>query len=232
MVENPYKTVEHRVSVAGQSPLYIRALADKQQFFDPDEKAAQRGISSAMWSLFGVLWPSCLKLAEEIAIRRPSPSARVLELGCGLALPSLVAHRQGADVTASDLHPLAAGFLHDNLKRNGLPEMKYRVAAWGQALPLEKTPEAERLAPASQFDLIVGSDLLYERGAAEPLAMLMAQHAAKGAEVWVVDPNRGHRTAFTQAMVRHGFESKERRLDAPADGHAEAYSGRLLSFFR
>jgi len=47
----------------------------------------------------------------------------MLEVGCGLALASLVCHRRGIDVTASDCHPLASRFLLDNLRLNGLPSL-------------------------------------------------------------------------------------------------------------
>jgi hypothetical protein len=39
------------------------------------------------------LWPSGLALAAALAADPPSPGVRVLELGCGLALPSVVAAR-------------------------------------------------------------------------------------------------------------------------------------------
>jgi predicted nicotinamide N-methyase len=68
--------------------LFIRSLLDKQQFFDPDGAALALGISSAFWSLFGLLWPSGSKLAERLATRPVSVQERILELGCGLALAS------------------------------------------------------------------------------------------------------------------------------------------------
>jgi methylase of polypeptide subunit release factors len=57
-----------------------------------------------------------------------------LELGCGLALASLVIHRRGGDVTASDCHPLTEAFLKENLRLNHLPPMKYRTGNWGRAV--------------------------------------------------------------------------------------------------
>ena len=105
-----YLTHQSSVAIAGVADLQIRSLLDKQQFHDPLSLAADRGISSAMWPLFGLLWPSGLCLAERLALRTVRPE-RVLELGCGLGLASLVGHRLGADVTASDCHPLAGEFL-------------------------------------------------------------------------------------------------------------------------
>ena len=66
---------------------------------------------------------------------------RILEVGCGVPLVNLVGHRRGADVTASDCHPLAAGFSLENVRINGLLPLQYRHGRRG-ALPTadEKVP--------------------------------------------------------------------------------------------
>ena len=124
----------------------IRALSDKQQFADPDGEAERAGISSATWPLFGVLWPAGLVLAEEMSAY-PVGGLRVLEIGCGLGLSSLVLQRRGADITASDHHPLAGEFLAANAKLNGLAPIAFRIAQWSGPNPELGT-----------FDLIVGGD--------------------------------------------------------------------------
>ncbi len=105
-----YQTKRERVAIAGVDDLVIRSLLDRQQFFDPLGEADRLGISSAAWPLFGLLWPSGAQLAARMALRPVCSTERILEIGCGLALASLVGHRRGADVTASDYHPLAGAF--------------------------------------------------------------------------------------------------------------------------
>src|SRR5436309_5037750 len=104
---------------------------------------------------------------------------RILEMGCGLGLASLVLHRRGADITASDCHPLAAAFLLENLRLNALPSMKYETADWSRPNP--------RLGA---FDLIIGSDLLYDRGQPHALSEFVSLHSAPSVEVVIADPNR------------------------------------------
>jgi hypothetical protein len=48
------------------------------------------------------LWPSARALADAVAAREVH-GLSVLEVGCGLGLPALVAAARGADVTASDV---------------------------------------------------------------------------------------------------------------------------------
>jgi predicted nicotinamide N-methyase len=194
-----YLTKQESIAVAGVDDLLIHSLLDKHQFHDPLDEALNLGISSATWPLFGLLWPSGLRMAERMALR-PVTGERILEIGCGLGLSSLVAHRRGAQVTASDCHPLTRTFLDENTRLNGLPPLTYRHGLWGQAAlrqdGLPVLTQAHDAAVAGLFDLIVGSDILYERDEEGALARFIGQHAATQSEVWVVDPNRGNRAAF------------------------------------
>ena len=70
--------------------------------------------------MFGLVWPSGVQLALHMAQRPWLANERVLEIGCGLALASMVCHRMGMDVTASDCHPLASDFLLENVRLNDL----------------------------------------------------------------------------------------------------------------
>lgn len=224
-----YRTKQESIAIAGEPDLIIRSLLDNQQHADPLGTAAALGISSAQWPLFGLLWPSGAHLAARVALRPVVLAERILEIGCGLGLASLVAHRRGADVTASDVHPLTAAFLLENLRLNDLPPMKYRHGPW-------LAPDEAAVGDLhGRFDLIVGSDVLYERDADEVLAHFIQRHAAPVAEVWIVDPDRGNRPAFNRAMAERGFDRQELRL-----GHAlpvgaatlPQYKGRLLLYRR
>jgi len=221
-----YHTRMQTVPIGGVPDLQIRSLLDRQQFWDPDDEAGRRGISSASGPLFGMLWPSSALLAARLALRPVDPGERILEIGCGLAVPSLVAHRRGANVTASDNHPLAESFLQANALLNGLPPMVYRHADWrASAAPVAGSVEG-------RFDLIVGSDLLYERDALGDTAAFIDRHAGPAAEVWIVDPDRGNRPAFNRALAALGFALNEERLDRAALHGIERYKGRLLVYRR
>lgn len=234
-----YRTKQESIAVSGVANLQIRSLFDHLQFDDPLGMAARVGISAATWPLFGLLWPSGAELAAQMAARPVTPGERILEVGCGLGLASLVGHRKGADVTASDCHPLAAEFLAENLRLNGLAPMKYRHGQWGATAPSAdasssyQTPrEEDNAAVSGQFDLIMGSDVLYERDDNGDLAGFIEAHAAPGAQVWIVDPHRSNRPAFNRQMDRLGFSLTEQRLDRLVSVSRKAYRGRLLSYHR
>jgi predicted nicotinamide N-methyase len=228
-----YRVKQESVPVTGVDDLLIRALRDRQQFHDPTGLAAALGISSAAWPLFGLLWPSASQLAAHMGARALQPGERILELGCGLALPSLVSHRRGADVTASDRHPMTQRFLQKNLRLNGLPPMAYRHGDWSlPALESAAPGPSGDLEVQGRFGLLIGSDLLYERDDGGTLPAYIECHALPRAEVLIVDPDRGNRSAFNRRMQAMGFDLSESRLDRPADGVRAAYKGRLLQYRR
>jgi predicted nicotinamide N-methyase len=203
--------------------LIIRSLLDRQQFSDPLGVAERLGISSASWPIFGLLWPSGALLAARMAAHPLRQGQRILELGCGLALASLVAHRRGALVTASDHHPLAASFLAHNLGLNALPTMNYQHGAWAEDAASDGR---------ARYDLLIGSDVLYDRDASLTLAGFIIRHAAPQAQVWIVDPNRGNRAAFSASLKNAGFALHEDHLACAALGDVAAYKGRMLTYTR
>lgn len=222
-----YHTHQTQIAILGVDDLLIRSLTDRQQFHDPRGHAERIGISSASWPLFGMAWLSGMALAARLAQRDVRAGERILEIGCGLALPSLVAHRRGADITASDCHPLASGFLRANLRLNGLAPMSYRHGQWNVPLRERVRTNAHRGSVVrGRFDLIIGSDLLYERDASGGLASFIGRHAKTHSEIWIVDPDRANRAAFHRQMAAEGFSRSEQRLDALS------YKGRLITYER
>lgn len=207
-------------TVAGTGDdLQMRSLLDRQQFHDPLGEAELAGISSAQWPLFGLLWPSGRVLAQAM-LTFELEGKRILELGCGLGLASLVVHRRGGDVTASDCHPLAAAFLLENLRLNELPAMKYETGNWGRSNP--------RLG---LFDLIIGSDLLYDREQPEALSRFIDCHSAAAVEVVIADPDRGNQASFNRKMGVLGYSHSQERIST-LPGEGGPYKGRLHNYRR
>lgn len=234
-----YRTKLESIAIAGVNNLLIRSLLDRQQYHDPHGAAERLGIGPAVWPLFGLLWPSALHLAAQLALRPVCANEKILEIGCGLGLASLVGHRRGARITASDCHPLAGSFLRENLRLNNLcPSLKYRHGQWGvePASTASTAPDSgsESIVLAGRYDLIIGSDLLYDRDMPAELAHFVDRHATDAAEVWLVDPNRGYRPAFNRHMGDLGFDlALDQRLSAHQDdGAADRYKGRLLVYQR
>ena len=214
----PGYQVKTETFAVGGVDTVIRSLLDRQQFADPLGDALRIGISSASWPLFGLVWPSALVLAAHMQ-DVPLGLRRVLEVGCGLALASLVVHRRAGRITATDRHPLTEAFLLENLRLNAMAPLRYQQGDWATPNPL-----------LGRFDLIVGSDVLYDRDQPQALSQFIARHASPGAQVLIVDPDRGNRASFTRKMDALGYSHSQTRLTALPEGGA--YKGRLLRYVR
>jgi predicted nicotinamide N-methyase len=212
-----YRTKLETVAGSG-AHIVLRSLLDRNQYHDPEGEGERAGISPAAWPLFGLLWPSGQVLAGAM-VAFELEGKRILELGCGLALASLVIHRRGGDVTASDCHPLADRFLRENLRLNGLPAMKYQTGNWSCANP-----------QLGLFDLIIGSDVLYDRGQPEALSQFIDRHSKAAVEVVIVDPDRGNQPSFGRKMGVLGYSHTATRVLARPDG--VAYKGKLHRYLR
>lgn len=196
----------------------IRMLRDRQQFSDPQGRAERAGISSATWPLFGMVWPAGLALAEEMN-HFPIEGLRILEVGCGLGFSSLVLQKRGADITASDNHPLAEEFLCHNAELNGLRPIRYLDAPWTELNP-----------QLGHFNLIIGSDVLYERDHPAMLADFLARHARPVARILIADPGRGYRGQFSRRMAQQGYARSEQPFRV--GGREVEGKGRILNFAR
>jgi len=183
-----YQTIEF-----GNIDVHIRTLRNRQEFSDPDGRAADLGITSSTWSLFGVIWASGELLAHLMS-DYDIKGLRILEVGCGIGLASHVLTNRGADITATDRHPEAETFLEENIKLNNSKDIPFFRTDWSD--------ENDKLG---KFDLIIGSDLLYEPNHASLLSQFIDRHALPNCQIILIDPGRGHLSSFTKSMALLGY---------------------------
>lgn len=232
----PYESTLRTIDIPGQEPLEVYTLLDRTQYYDPTGAAKRLGICSAAWPLFGMLWPSGVQLAIKVANNPIPADKKVLEIGCGLGIASLVAQRLGVNITASDRHPMAGHFLNKNVNNNNLDPIPYKYGQWGEKKDVSLADTGAPLLSKS-YDLIIGSDLLYEPSSPAEVAEFINRYAKPQAEVWVMDPNRGYRNQFSRSIAQYGFKLLEDRVVRRPFAYSEAeekepYSGRFLHYCR
>lgn len=209
-----YQTVEF-----GKIDIHLCTLRNRQEFYDPSGIAEKLGICSASWPIFGVIWPSSLVLAHFIS-DYDTHSKRILEVGCGMALSSLLLNKQCADITATDYHPEADKFLQRNALLNDDKKIAFEQVNW--------TDTSDTLG---LFDLIIGSDLLYEDAHIELLAAFIEAHAKPACEVIIVDPGRGRKNKLSSQMINFGFTSCQ-QTPSHTTYLDEKFKGHILKFKR
>jgi predicted nicotinamide N-methyase len=168
--------VRQRVSLPGGA-LELLQPADAAEL--PDDGAAEW---APLVPYSEVLWRSGVALGRAVA-GTTMAGLRVVEIGCGMGVPSLAAARAGADVLATDTSPEALGLLARNARANGLTLMTAH-ADW---------TDPGDLVARGPFDLVLGADVLYEREAVDALLALLPRLAP---EAWLADPGRAPAAEF------------------------------------
>lgn len=208
-----YQTIE-----VGNTDIHLCTLRDNQQFEDHEGVADALGISSAAWPIFGVVWPSGIVLANHM-LDYPIEGKRILEIGCGMALSSLLLNGRQADITATDYHPEVEHFLVRNTLLNQ-----------GKRITFERADWADDRSELGLFDLIIGSDLLYEDEHVPLLAEFINNHAKPRCDVILADPGRGRKTKISVKLAAHGFSNSHTKpvhtdyLEKPFKGHILEFS--------
>ena len=210
-----YQTTEF-----GHHDIHYRCLRDRQQFDDDYGEAESLGISSASWPLFGMVWQSGEVLAELMTNYNVS-SRRILEIGCGVGLASLVLNERFADISATDVHPSAGDYLEHNTQLNNGKQIPFFRTAW----------EDQQDGEIKKFDLIIGSDLLYEQQHSKNLSIFIEYFAKPKCEVIIVEAGRGYRNNFIQRMEALGFRVEQLNAISPRT-KPDAFKGRILQFNR
>ena len=146
-------------------------------------------------------WPSGLALADAVERDPPRPGRRVIELGCGLALPSIAAARAGADVLATDVATDAVAFAAHSLALNEA-DATVAHADWGE--------HGDALAEQGPYDVVLAADVLYTRANVETALRLLPRLIQPWGEVWLADPGRAGARDFL-AAARASFHLHARR---------------------
>ncbi|MGD9671031.1 MAG: methyltransferase [Hyphomicrobiaceae bacterium] len=151
-----------------------------------------------------LLWDAAVVLADALADMGSLEGRRVLELGAGAGLTGLAARHLGGSVVQTDHAPEALELGRRNALLNDIQGITQTLADWTQW----DVPE--------RFDLIVGSDILYDGSAHAPIARVLDASLADGGMAMLTDPGRTATPFFVRDMRGAGWSVSQtmRRIDA------------------
>lgn len=184
----------------GAFPIHLQVIEDFDTVLNhcvemhPDD--------TSMIPYYAELWPSAEALGHHLVQTYSTLSGkRVIELGCGLGLPSILCGKLGADVTATDFHPHNEAYFKQNAADNDLTTIDYRQMDWS-------SPKL-----STRFDIVIGSDLLYESQQIESLTRCIHAILKPGGTVILADPGRDHIQAAVDGLAMAGFSSHVAIID-------------------
>jgi predicted nicotinamide N-methyase len=176
-MQSRVELIEDRVALAERELTILHPRRPDELI---DEAAFMRDEFLPYWA---ELWPSGVALARAVE-RFVRPGMRVVELGCGLGVPSIAAALAGAEVLATDWSPDALEFVRANAHRNGA-RIDTALVSWTE-------PDSFR----GFWDVALAADVLYENRNVEPLLALLPQLTP---EVLLAEPGRPASRTFLDA---------------------------------
>src|SRR3954463_8618643 len=132
-------------------------------------------------------WPSGVGLAGHLHDHPPRPDTAVVEVGCGLALPSVIAAKAKANVLATDGNTDAVVFAAHVLALNEVE---------GETAHVDWSTHGDALVARGPFDLVLAADVLYTKANVDAALVLFPRLVAPGGELRIADPIRAGAARF------------------------------------
>lgn len=152
------------------------------------------------------LWPGALALARRLAATAgPGPGRRALELGCGLAVPAVVASRRGWTVAACDWKIEALRFARRSATLNDVG-LDLLQMDWS------------RPALRGVFDLVLGADIAYAAEDESVIVAALATLVAPGGAAWLADSVNTYRTTLPPHLADAGFDVTTEEVRESSEG--------------
>jgi len=124
------------------------------------------------------VWEASIVLADYVATIEPPK--KILELGAGLGVPSLIAAKLGHKVLATDYERLPLEFIELAAKENNIT-LETKILDW-------RNPDL-----SGKFDLIIGSEVVFKKSLFEPLLEIFKNYLENEGEVILSHPSERKR---------------------------------------
>lgn len=179
-------------------------------FFGEDDQ--DNSLKEEYCPYFGVLWEAGVGLTQHLS-QMDLKGKKIIEIGCGLALPSFLVTQKGADVIATDFHADVPIFLKLNQEKNQI-FFPYKVMNWRNEI--ERT-----CTDMGLFDLVIGSDILYESQHPMEVARALIAFLSPGGKIILSDPGRAYIQKFISSMNECGYKEvfTTQTVSATASAH-------------
>ena len=186
-LDRRFRTATSMVALGGREVKLLHPASAEDLI---DETEFERDERLPYWA---DVWPSARVLAGVLAAQKGTGRS-LLELGCGSGLVATAAALAGFDVCATDYYEDALLFTRLNVWQNSGSCPHTRLVDW-RHVPTD----------LGRHDLVVGSDVLYEKAYGSLVARAIDMTLAHGGEAIVADPGRVAAPDFLQDAAQRGL---------------------------
>lgn len=200
-----YQTEELALNIAG-IPIKILQITNVDDLYEEliAKGETHEDVKDERIPYWAELWPAAIGLSQYlIEFDIIKEIKNVIEIGCGLGLPGIIAGKLGANVIFTDYLEEALHFTKQNWElnsppksppREGLPQVSFKTMDW-------RNPD-----PALAADLVLASDICYEKRFFQYLPNAFKTLCKKNGSIIISDPSRDVAQDFFKDITKQGFD--------------------------
>lgn len=187
---HPYDAEPFDLTI-GAHRLTLLRVKDLERWVDREALLRDETEEPPYWAH---LWTGALTLARYVEKHVDCRGLTVLDLGCGLGVTGIIASVKGGWVTFADKEPPAVEFATRNAQMNHCQLFK------------AKTVDFTRDMLQTQFSLILGAEILYDRPTFPALAAFLQRHLAPQGKAIFSDARRTNTDDFYRQLDNAGLQ--------------------------
>jgi predicted nicotinamide N-methyase len=191
-----FKTITHEIAISDRRYSILSVTNFDELYEQLIAKGLQHEeVADERIPYWAELWPSAVGLAEHMVVHEDALQGRsVLEIGGGLGLPAIVAASLGADVTATDYLQDAVDFSEKNAALNDIKNITFKTLDW------------RKPSGAGLFDILLASDVAYERKQFESLLNAFKHLVKPEGLILLSEPNRYIAAPLLEEIKNKGYQ--------------------------
>ena len=193
-----YQTEKIQVSIE-HLPIGLLQITNVDALFDAllQQSADDIAVKDERIPYWAELWPSAIAMSRYLVRNQLiNKDLFVLEIGCGLGLPGIVAGKYGAKTTLTDYLPEALEFAKQNWALNNATQATFQVLDWREPIDVEAV------------DLLLASDVAYEARLCKYLPDAFRKLCKPNGKIILSEPNRPFSKDFLHQLPQQGFDVK------------------------
>ncbi len=191
-------TVVHKQKI-GSFDFKVLRIKDIDTLFSLllDKTHADISLTDERMPYWADLWPSAIALSEYLTEHSTLvKNQEVIELGCGLGLPGMVASTLGGKVLMTDYLEEAISFARLNWEQNVSSVFNSELVDW------------RNVDGKKKYDVVLASDVAYENRSFQPLLLSFKALIKKNGKILLSEPNRKFASPFIE-LLKSEFEIKK-----------------------
>lgn len=207
----PVQSVYAGKTFPAVGPIHIWKAEDPFALLDDPRYLDEFETNNEMMPYWSDLWPASEVLCNYLLEHREcfaKKQAKCIEIGAGLGLPGILMAKLGFNIEITDAAVDSLKILEIHLRENAPPNPKAANTRKLDFFDLsDETP--------NRYDLIIGSDILFETRNCAPLAETIAYLLTSQGTALIADPCRPTAITFPECLKKQKLSFEEIRFNNP-----------------